>query len=143
MLPKIKALLVRYRSVLLYLLFGGLTTLVNWAVYYPLTNFTSVHYQVANVIAWVAAVLFAFFTNKVWVFGKKDFSPPVLAKEMLSFFSARLFSLFAEMALMWLLVDAIHVSENIAKPIAAVVVVVLNYFFSKRFVFTDKTNKRQ
>ncbi len=134
---KLKALFRKYREILLYLLFGVLTTAVNWIVYFPLTNLFSVHYQAANAAGWIAAVLFAFFTNKIWVFRKKDFSGGVFARELLSFTGARVFSLFAEMALMYLTVERMGVPENVAKLVAAVVVVILNYVLSKWIVFAS------
>ncbi len=138
MLEKLKALCLKYKELLLYLIFGVLTTVVNWVIYFPLVNLFSVHYQLANVIGWVAAVLFAFVTNKVFVFEKKDFSPAKVGKELLSFTLSRVVSLLSEMAVMFLFVDLIPLGENIAKVIAAVLVVVLNYVFSKLFVFADR-----
>ncbi|NLA77733.1 MAG: GtrA family protein, partial [Clostridiales bacterium] len=66
MIETIKKLMIKYREILMYLIFGGLTTLVNWATYGVLEKFVGLDMNVCNVIAWVAGVLFAYFTNRKW-----------------------------------------------------------------------------
>ena len=138
MLSFLKKQFQKHRELILFALFGVLTTAVNWIIYFPLVNLFSVNYQVANVIGWIAAVIFAFFTNKVFVFGKKDFSGGTVWKEFFSFVGSRLFSLLVEMGLMWLFVEVLKVNENLSKIVVAVVVVILNYLTGKLIVFAKK-----
>ena len=139
---KLKGLFTKYRELILYVFFGGLTTAVNWIIYFPLVNWLHVHYQIANVIAWIAAVLFAFLTNKSLVFSSRDWSAKVVFTELPKFAGGRVFSLLVEMGLMFLLVDIARFNENIVKIIVAVIVVILNYIVSKLFVFkNDKDGK--
>ncbi len=135
----IKNLYNKYREYIMYLVFGVLTTVVNWVIYFPLTNIFHIHYQIANVIAWICAVVFAYFTNREWVFESKNKNK---ALEFIKFMSGRVFSLLAEMALLFVLIDLISVNENLSKILGAVVVVVLNYIVSKVFVFKDKKEEK-
>ena len=120
------------REVLMYLLFGGLTTLVNILSFFILRKL-SVGVYVSNLIAWVVAVLFAFITNKLFVFESKDKSKS--GKELISFFGFRILSLGVDMGAMYLLLQVINTGEVFAKIIANVIVIILNYIFSKLFVF--------
>ena len=120
------------REVLMYLLFGGLTTLVNILSFFILRKL-SVGVYVSNLIAWVVAVLFAFITNKLFVFESKDKSK--IGKELISFFGFRILSLGVDMGAMYLLLQVINTGEVFAKIIANVIVIILNYIFSKLFVF--------
>ena len=120
------------REVLMYLLFGGLTTLVNILSFFILRKL-SVSVYISNLIAWVVAVLFAFITNKLFVFESKDKSK--IGKELISFFGFRILSLGVDMGAMYLLLQVINTGEVFAKIIANVIVIILNYIFSKLFVF--------
>ena len=120
------------REVLMYLVFGGLTTLVNIVAFFILRKL-SVSVYISNLIAWVVAVLFAFITNKLFVFESKDKSK--IGKELISFFGFRILSLGVDMGAMYLLLQVINTGEVFAKIIANVIVIILNYIFSKLFVF--------
>lgn len=145
MIEKIKGLLLRYRELLLYLFFGGLTTVVDWSISFVLYavwgdaidhNVFVVH--LANVLAWAAAVTFAFVTNRIWVFqSKKHGFLPVLG-EFLSFAGGRVTTLLLQELIFLIFVDGLSVSEYVIKLVAAVVVVILNYVISKLFVFRKK-----
>ncbi|MGN0370843.1 MAG: GtrA family protein [Butyrivibrio sp.] len=124
-----------------YIIFGGLTTVVNYAVYYLFYKFTDVNYVVYNVIAWIAAVLFAFITNKLFVFESKSFNAKTILRELLSFVAARLLSLLFETAFLAVTVNFFHLNELIAKIAACIFVVIINYFFSKFFIF--RKNKEE
>ena len=95
-------------------------------------------YLDANCIAWVITVIFAFVTNKIWVFESKSWKPAVAFKEFVAFIGARLFSFVVETAMMFVLVTLMSTPELIAKIIVGVVVVILNYIFSKLFIFKNK-----
>lgn len=111
-------------------------------------------YLLSNVISWIITVIFAYFTNKIWVFESKSWKANVLVKEIVSFFGARVFSLVVEEAGLWLMIDQMDmggiswdiltfsISGNmIAKIIMQVVVVILNYVFSKLIIFKKKKEK--
>lgn len=128
-----------------YVFFGVLTTIVSigtFAIFDKLLGdeilLGEQNYLLANVISWVFAVLFAFVTNKVWVFNSRTWKASVVAKELSSFITARLVSLLIDMALMFLFVDIVHTGELVAKLIVQVVVVILNYVFSKLFIFKNR-----
>lgn len=128
------------KETITYVIFGGLTTVVNYAVYYLFYRFTQVDPVVYNVIAWVAAVLFAFITNKLFVFESRIFKARVLLPEFASFVGARLLSLLFETAFIALTVKVFNMNELIAKIITAVFVIIFNYFASKFFIFKKKTS---
>jgi len=123
------------RETIVYLIAGVLTTLVNLAVYGLLCNIFGIFYLLANVIAWVAAVIFAYIINDLWVFRS---NPENLKKEIikiLKFFAARAFSLLIEEAGLFLFVKAAGFNNMVVKAILAVVVIILNYLFSKIYIF--------
>ena len=145
MIQKIKKLLLQYREVLLYLIFGGLTTVVDWGLSFLLYHFwgdaieaNTILVHGANVIAWAAAVLFAFITNRIWVFKseKKGFLP--ILGELGSFAGGRVMTLLLQEAIFVIFFDIMGISEFIVKLIAAVLVIILNYFISKLIVFRKK-----
>lgn len=124
----------KYREVLLYLVFGGLTTLVNIVSFFILRQF-KVEIYISNVIAWVLSVTFAFITNKLFVFESKGKSKSENTKELVSFFGFRLLSLGFDMGFMYLLCDVVNVNELVSKIVSNVIVIILNYIFSKLFIF--------
>lgn len=151
-MKKIKELILKYKELIVYVIFGGLTTVVNLVVF-TLSGFAlgDERYLVSNVIAWLAAVIFAYITNKLWVFESKSWSVRVLVKEIPSFFAARVFSFLLEEFGLYVFVDLLSFKdislkiftleiggELIAKAILAVVVVILNYIFSKLVIFKKK-----
>lgn len=147
---KIFKLIKKYRELITYVIFGVLTTLVNWAVYTLLVKFIFasagdfVRLTVSNAIAWVAGVLFAFITNKLWVFESKSFEAKILIKELVAFVSARaitgVLEIFAPQLLFKIgLNQAVFgIDGAVAKLIVSVAVVILNYVFSKLIVFRKK-----
>lgn len=126
------------REVISYLVFGVLTTVVNFIFYWLFTDVLGVYYITSNVIAWVFAVIFAYITNKLFVFESKSWELSLIVKEVLSFGAARVLSLLFETGFLALTVEIIGVPELIAKVIAAVFVVIINYVASKLFVFKKK-----
>ena len=140
MIQKIKALFVKYREIILYLIFGGLTTVVSFVVYYAIL-WAGMHYLAAQVISWAAAVAFAFVVNKLFVFEDRDNTPGALLRQIGQFVSVRIASGVLETALLWLLVDVIRISENIAKIPVAVLTVIINYIASKLLIFRKNGKK--
>lgn len=125
----------KHRDVLAYLFFGVLTTAVNYAAYLPCYNLLQLSASFSNVIAWVAAVAFAFLTNKPFVFKSHDWSAKTLWPELAKFVSCRLGSGILETVFIFFTVDLLHWNGNVMKLITGVMVVILNYFGSKLLVF--------
>ena len=138
MFNKILELLRKYQDILAYLVFGVLTTLVDFLVYFPLTNMLSMNATLANAIAWAASVSFAFVTNKPFVFKSHDWSAQVLLPELSKFIGTRLGSGALETAMIFLLVDCLSLDGNIVKIAVSVLVVIINYVGSKLLVFRKK-----
>lgn len=130
-----KKIINQYKEVILYLIFGVLTTVVNILTYYIATKWCLIDYQVSNVISWVVSVTFAFVTNKIYVFESKGKDKKQLLKETIRFYAFRLLSLGIDMTAMYVMVDMICINDLLAKIIANVIVVILNYVFSKLFIF--------
>lgn len=126
------------KETITYIIFGVLTTAVNYVAYYLLYRFTNLDPIIYNTIAWVISVIFAFFTNKLFVFESKSFKPLVLIREFLPFVGARILSLLLEEAFLALTVKVMNMHELVAKIIISVIVVLVNYFASKFFIFRNK-----
>lgn len=114
---------------------GILTTIVNIGVYYSLTKTELLNYQVATIMAWVVSVLFAYVTNKKFVFVSKTTSYKELQREISSFFVFRLLSLGIDFISMMLLIEIFHMDDFLAKLLANVIVIVFNYIASKQLIF--------
>ena len=134
--------LKKHKSVILYIIFGGLTTVVDWSVSFLLYYFwadaieaTPVLLHGANVIAWVAAVAFAYVTNRIWVFESKRRGFVPIVCEIAAFAGGRVLTLLLQEAIMGVFCTWLGQSEYLFKIIAAVLVVILNYFISKLLVF--------
>lgn len=148
MLQKIKDIYLKYKEQLLYLIFGGLTTVVDFAIsfllYYLWTDAMQdsawlVH--VADGIAWVAAVTFAFVTNRVWVFesNKRGFLP--VMGELVVFAGGRVATFLVQEGIMLLFVTWLGLNAYVFRILAAILVIVLNYIISKLLVFRKKKEK--
>lgn len=150
---KIKALYEKYKEFIMYAVCGVATTLANFFSYLLMKAiFGEEHYLVNNAIAWFVGVVVAFVTNKLYVFNSKSWKLKVATKEFVEFVAARLFSFGVEQAGFWLFMDILHFEkfsipliiikvpgDIIAKLVISIVVVILNYFFSKFIIF--KKNK--
>ena len=153
------------REIITYIIFGVLTTAVNLVTFYIFKKiFISIgwegvfnkllgsavwdkalellgsgtDYLDATVIAWTVAVIFAFVTNKLIVFESKSWKPAVAGKEFVGFIGARLFSLLVELVFMFVMVTLLKWNDFVAKFIVQVIVVILNYVFSKLLIFKNK-----
>ena len=135
MLEKLKALCLKYKEILLYLIFGVLTTVVNYLVYLPCYNLLGLSAAVSNVIAWAVAVLFAYVTNKPFVFRSHDWSLQTVIPEFAKFVGCRVASGGAETLILLLTVDILGWNGNLWKLVVSVLVVIANYFGSKLLVF--------
>ena len=137
-MSKFRALYAKYADIISYLFFGGLTTVVNYLVYLPLYNWLNFSATVSNCIAWVVAVAFAYLTNKPFVFKSYDWSLKTVIPELTKFLGCRIGSGLAETAIILVTVDILSLNGNIMKVITSILVVILNYFGSKLFVFRKK-----
>ena len=137
---KMECLLHLYKKnkeIINYLIVGGLTTVVSLMVYYGCVLFClnpedAIQLQEANIISWIAAVTFAYFTNRKYVFESKKKN---LLKEMAAFYGSRLITLFMDMGCMFLMVTVLGINDKFAKLVVQVIVTVGNYLLSKFFVF--------
>ena len=120
------------KELILYIIFGVLTTLVNLFVYLIFTKFFAVNYLISNIMAWFLSVLFAYITNRIWVFESKNNN---IIKEILLFYGGRIFSGVVDTGLMFLFIDVLLINDFISKIIIQIIVVILNYILSKFFVF--------
>lgn len=135
MITKLKALLKKYQDIISYLFFGVLTTVANYLVYLPLYNLTELSAALCNGIAWAAAVVFAYLTNKPFVFKSMDWSAKVVLPELVKFVGTRIVSGLLETLVIFLTVDVLSWNGNILKVATSVLVVILNYVGSKLLVF--------
>lgn len=134
-MEKIRMLIRKHYDILAYLFFGVLTTVVNYIVYLPCYNLLHWGAAVSNVIAWVAAVAFAYLTNKPFVFKSYDWSAKTVLPELTKFVGSRLVSGALETGIIFVTVDLLQWNGNVMKLITSVLVVVLNYAASKLVVF--------
>lgn len=135
MKEKLRHLWNCYADVLPYLVFGVLTTVVNYLVYLPLYNGLGLSATVSTILAWLASVAVAFLTNKPFVFKSHDWSMDVVLPELTKFVSCRLASLALDAGVMFLAVDVLGGNGNVWKLLTSVIVVIVNYFGSKLLVF--------
>ena len=137
-MKKLRYLLSKYRAIITYLVFGVLTTAVNFAVYYPLYNWFHWAATPSNVVAWAVSVLFAYLTNKPFVFQSRDWHRETMLPEFAKFVGCRVGSGLVESLLILILVDILLLNGNIIKIAISVLVVILNYIGSKLIVFKKK-----
>lgn len=131
----------KVKEIVLYIFFGALTTFINMAVFWLFTSPVPVNVLAANIVAWVAAVIFAFFTNKSWVFGDRQTGAAEYLRQAGTFFSGRLMTLIFEEAVLLIFVSWLGFGEMLIKIIATIGVLILNYIISKLFVFNKKSSR--
>ena len=134
-MQRIIFLIKKYKEILLYLIFGALTTLVNFVTYFLFYNMLNVSNVSSTIISWVFSVIFAYITNKLFVFDSRSFKANILFREALTFFSARFISGALDVAFMYLTVDVLLLNGSLCKLASNVFVVILNYIFSKIWIF--------
>lgn len=149
-----KKFFIKYKEIILYLIFGVLTTVVSWGSYTFFINIAGLSVFVSNILSWICAVIFAYITNKLWVFDSKSWQLKVLAKEILTFIASRGITGVIEIVFVPLLSkigfdnlfyhilsnnnitsDALFTNGLYSKIFVSVIVVILNYIFSKLIVF--------
>lgn len=135
----LKTLLKKYKDVVPYAIFGVLTTLVNIASYWLCAHALGMPVMASTIIAWILAVLFAYITNRKWVFLSQAESRRAIAKEMISFFVCRLATGLVDWVCMLVFVDLLHWNDVLIKTSANILVIILNYLASKLIIFKKQS----
>ena len=133
-----KGLIDRYKDVIPYAFFGVCTTLVNIVVYWLCAHLLGMPVMVSTVLAWIASVLFAYVTNRKWVFHSTARGSRAVFKEIVSFFTCRLATGAVDWLCMFVFVDLLKWNDLVIKVLANGLVIVLNYIASKVLIFKKK-----
>lgn len=131
----IKNIIQKYKDLIPYMFFGVCTTLVNVIVYWIFAHLLKVSVMPSTLIAWFLAVVFAYVTNRKWVFDSQAQGYKEIIREIISFFACRIATGIVDWACMFIFVDLLHLNDVIIKFIANIVVIVLNYLASKIIIF--------
>lgn len=131
-------LMRKYKSFIAYAVFGVLTTIVNIVVYNIGYYELELGNTISNIIAWIFAVVFAYVTNKVWVFDSKSWELQVLKKEILTFVGCRLATGVMDILIMFICVDFLGLHAMLMKVLSNILVIILNYVFSKLVIFKKR-----
>lgn len=123
---------IKYEEVINYLIVGGLTTAIGIGSYVIFAKLFGINYLISSVMSWIIAVLFAYVANKFYVFKKHGSN---IIKELIEFVKYRLLSLVIDVALMYMFVTLMSINDVFAKLVVQIVIIILNYFFSKLFIF--------
>ena len=135
-MKKIKELYLKYKEIINYLFFGGCTTIVNFISYYIPARIIGIDEVISNSIAWCISVLFAYVTNKIFVFSSKKENLVGILKEMFSFIFARLFTgALCDIGLFALMINILGINDIVSKITTQILVVILNYVLSKLVIF--------
>lgn len=135
----------KHREIINYLIFGFLTTLVSLITYYLLTITildVEIGYelQIANILSWCIGVLFAYFTNRKYVFESRNEKK---CKEFIAFVSSRISTLILDMSIMFIFVSCLKYNDQIIKLVSQVIVIICNYLLSKIIVFKRASNEKK
>ncbi len=132
----------KYKDMILYIFFGGCTTIVNLIIYYLCTRQFGLEVTTSTVLAWWVAVIFAYITNRTMVFHSKNRSFASIAAEFVFFVGCRLLTGFLDVLLMYCFVTLLHYPDLIMKIISNLLVILLNYAASRLFIFRQHANRR-
>lgn len=142
MIQKIKELLIKHKEKISYLFFGVLTTAVDFVTYFILTRFLLLNEDLSNVISQILAILFAYVTNKIFVFEDKTDNFKELIIQFSKFCSLRLVTLILNSVMFTLMNQKLGINDIVTKVIVSVIVIILNYVFSKLIVFKTKEKQK-
>ena len=134
----IRRLLRKYKEPILYVFFGGLTTLLNMAVYFVCTKALKMGLEISDILAWIAGVFFAYVTNKLFVFESRNRRGRQLWLEFGEFVGARVLSLVVDVLFLEITVKGLGWWDVPMKILANIIVIIMNYVFSKLFIFKKK-----
>lgn len=130
-----KQLFEKYKDVIPYAVFGVLTTLVNIVSYWVFAHPLHLPVMASTIFAWVLSVLFAYLTNRKWVFHSEAVGAKAIAKEIASFFGCRVGTELIDLAAMFIFVDKLNLNDMVIKIIANIIVIIVNYVASKFVIF--------
>lgn len=147
LLDRLRDLFQQYREIISYVFFGGLTTLVNWISYFVLVNLlggggNTAAVLWATILAQILSILFAYITNRKWVFKSRAYGFRSVAVEMVKFFSCRSASIFLDMGIMYVGVSLLNINDMMMKLFSNFIIIVVNYLLSKIFVFRGNSTKK-
>lgn len=128
-------LIKKYDEIIRYLIIGVLTTIVSISSFYLFNKCIHIYYLISDVLSWIISIIFAFIMNKIFVFKSKNKSKDETIYEFVNFTKYRILSLLIDMFIMFIFISIFKIDELISKIFVQFVVVVLNYIFSKFFVF--------
>lgn len=137
----IKSLYEKYKQLIPYTIFGVLTTVVNIFVYWLMAHPLGLSTLLSTIIAWIAGVVFAYVTNRKWVFHSNTCGAAQIIKELFSFFLCRLATGIIDWILMWLFVDKLYFDDMLIKTLSNVLVIILNYVASKLLIFRNTSKE--
>lgn len=129
------SIIKKYKNIILYVAFGFLATIVNLASYYLCYNIIQIQNVTSTIVAWFLGVVFAFVTNKLWVFDSKKLDTDTMKHEISLFLGARIGTGLLDVVIMYLTVDVMNWNSNIWKLVSNVIVIILNYVASKLLIF--------
>lgn len=131
-------ILKKYKDILLYTIFGVLTTLINIITYWAMSHFLMWNVMISTVFAWFIAVVFAFMTNRKWVFYSSTVAIQDILLELLSFLICRLGTGIIDIGIMFLFVEQMDCPDTLIKTLANIIVIALNYAASKWIIFKSR-----
>ena len=125
-----------------YLIFGFLAFVLNYILYFLFADTLAMHYMVATVLSWVLTVVFAYWTNRTFVFKSQNKDTDAVWKEFISFIGARVATEVLEVVLMIVMVDVASINDKVSKLVCQVLVILANYVLSKIWIFKDQSEKQ-
>ena len=140
-MEKILNIYNQFKEQILYIVFGVLTTAINIIAFFVCSRLMNLGLIPSNVIAWILSVLFAFVTNKIYVFNSKNYNFSVVLRELIDFVISRGATGILDLGLMYLFVSVIGIEDMISKIVINIIVIILNYVLSKLYVFKNKKQK--
>ncbi len=123
-----------------YLIFGFLAFVLNYILYFLFADAIAMHYMAATALSWVLTVVFAYWTNRTFVFKSRNKEAGAVWKEFISFIGARVATEALELVLMYVMVDMAGINDKIAKFVCQVLVILANYVLSKIWIFKDNSS---
>jgi len=140
-MKRIKNIYNKYSEIINYIIVGGFTTLVSLATYYICIEFLNpnnpILLQISNIVSWICSVTFAYFSNRKFVFKSKEKN---VLKEASKFYTSRITTLLLDALFMFILVTVLKGNAKIAKLLVQIIILIINYIFSKLIVFNKKTH---
>lgn len=126
-----------------YLIFGFLAFVLNYVLYYIFADAIAMHYMAATALSWVLTVVFAYWTNRTFVFKSQNKETASVVREFISFIGARIATEVLELVLMYVMVDLFSINDMFSKLVCQVLVILANYVLSKIWIFKDTSSETE